>query len=86
MVFFTTQKRYSEFIGYDSRENNDEEDLRDLHRKLKTVLIPAYGGREWERAMVGSAALNGSHFNSERVVREYARKAWGIPLEERLAA
>ena len=73
-------------IGYDSRENNDEEDLRDFLRKLENVLIPAYGGRDWETAMVGSVAHNGSHFHSERVVKEYAKKVWEIPLEERLAA
>ncbi|MDO9509540.1 MAG: alpha-glucan family phosphorylase, partial [Thermovirgaceae bacterium] len=57
-------------------------DLDDLLSKLEKVIIPAFYDNpdEWGRIMRGAIALNGSYFNTHRVVREYCERAYGIQM------
>ena len=66
-------------IGRDQKdpENNFEKDAQELYSKLEEI-IPLYYDkrREWISIMRKTIAINGSHFNSERMVRQYAQKAY----------
>lgn len=55
-------------------------DLDDFLEKLEKIVIPTFysKGEEWGRVMRGAIALNGSYFNTHRVVREYCERAYGI--------
>jgi len=55
-------------------------DAIDLYDKLEKKIIPAYyNDREkWIWMMQRTIALNGSFFNTHRVVREYCEKAYNI--------
>jgi starch phosphorylase len=52
-----------------------------LYSKLGAVVAPAFfGDPEGFLAVRRNAiALNGSFFNTERMAREYAREAYGLP-------
>ena len=55
-------------------------DLDDLLEKLEKIVIPTFydSPDEWGRVMRGAIAINGSYFNTHRVVREYCERAYGI--------
>lgn len=57
-------------------------DLDDLLEKLEKVIIPTFydSPEEWGKVMRGAIALNGSYFNTHRVVREYCERAYGIQM------
>lgn len=57
-------------------------DLDDLLEKLERVIIPTFydSPEEWGKVMRGAIALNGSYFNTHRVVREYCERAYGIQM------
>ncbi|HDQ92601.1 MAG TPA: alpha-glucan family phosphorylase [Synergistetes bacterium] len=57
-------------------------DLDDLLEKLEKVIIPTFydSPDEWGKVMRGAIALNGSYFNTHRVVREYCERAYGIQM------
>lgn len=65
----------AQLIDYD-----EGKDAADLYGKLEEKIIPAYyRNREvWVSMMKHTIALNGSFFNTTRVVREYCEKAYGI--------
>jgi starch phosphorylase len=74
-------------IGPEPTETIDDHydesvDLDDLLEKLEKVIIPAFYDRpeEWGKVMRGAIALNGSYFNTHRVVREYCERAYGIRM------
>jgi len=52
-----------------------------LYTKLESSIVPMfYGARErYNEVMRSSIALNGSFFNTERMVRQYAANAYGLP-------
>jgi starch phosphorylase len=53
-------------------------DAQSLYNKLETVILPLYY-RDQERyvdVMKNAIALNGSFFNTERMVDQYVRKAY----------
>src|SRR3989338_10140896 len=67
-------------IGREPEENtlievDDEEDARDLLRKLEGVVIPAFYSSDWEKAMLGSVVHSASYFNTHMMVEEYAQRA-----------
>ncbi|MFP4481533.1 MAG: alpha-glucan family phosphorylase [Thermovirgaceae bacterium] len=70
-------------IGPASHEQDQADsagDARALYEKLENTVIPTYYGNRdhWKNMMQYSIALNGSYFNTHRVVREYCERAWGI--------
>ncbi|HAG22738.1 MAG TPA: alpha-glucan family phosphorylase [Synergistaceae bacterium] len=70
-------------IGALSDENGQDDpdsDADDLYNKLENVVIPAYyqNREQWMFMMRYAIALNGSYFNTHRVVREYCERAYGI--------
>jgi len=64
--------------GFQERPGVNEEDARDLYRKLRTLLAPAfYGSREkWVDIMRITIAFNASFFNTHRMVTQYAANAY----------
>jgi starch phosphorylase len=53
-------------------------DADSMYRKLQETIVPMYyGDRDrWIEVMRYAIALNGSFFNSERMIDEYVRKAY----------
>ncbi|MCL1940484.1 MAG: alpha-glucan family phosphorylase [Synergistaceae bacterium] len=65
----------------DDLVNYDEsQDAVDLYNKLEKKLIPTYykNHEKWIEMMRYTIALNGSFFNTARVVREYCEKAYNV--------
>jgi starch phosphorylase len=56
----------------------DAADADDLHSKLEAVILPLYHEDPdgWADVMLHSIALNGSWFNTHRMVMEYVARAW----------
>jgi starch phosphorylase len=61
-----------------SVENNQEEDLEDLYTKLEYIILPKfYNQRDaWIETMRHSIAINGSFFNTHRMVQQYVLNAY----------
>lgn len=62
-------------------QTGDERDAKALHAKLADVVLPLFyhkGGnsRGWATVMKGAICLNGSYFNSHRMMRRYATEAY----------
>ena len=55
-----------------------ERDVSALYQKLEEVILPLYyqDRERYQEVMRHAIALNGSFFNTERMVEEYARKAY----------
>ncbi len=51
----------------------DAEDAEDMYRKLEHVIIPCFerSPEEWQKVMRQAIAINGSFFNSHRMVEQY---------------
>ena len=67
--------------GGDLSDHYDESlDAIDLYEKLEKKIIPTYyeNHEKWLDMMRHTIALNASFFNTHRVVREYASKAYSI--------
>lgn len=60
------------------RENRTRQDAQSLYQKLGQVVLPAFYQQrdDWLRIMRHAIALNASHFNTQRMVREYIVKAY----------
>jgi glycogen phosphorylase len=69
-------------IGDDSTQvpaaDRSASDANALYEKLERVVVPLFYGnrREFLRIMRHAIALNGAHFNSQRMVQEYVAKAY----------
>jgi starch phosphorylase len=61
-----------------------EKDAEDLYQKLENVILPLFyrDRRAYLAVMRHAVALNGSFFNTERMVSEYARQAYRLALEQ----
>jgi starch phosphorylase len=57
---------------------NDEEEARSLYHKLETAVVPLYreSPEKWARLMRTTLAFNASYFNTNRMVKQYARNAY----------
>jgi starch phosphorylase len=57
---------------------NDEEEATSLYAKLEKVVVPLYREtpEKWARLMRTTLAFNGSYFNTNRMVKQYARNAY----------
>ena len=61
-------------------DNPDANDTEDLYRKLEQVILPRFEHErdEWTRVMRQTIAINGSFFNSHRMVEQYVLGAYFI--------
>jgi starch phosphorylase len=57
---------------------SDEEEAHSLYKKLETAVVPLYRERpeKWARLMRTTLAFNASYFNTNRMVKQYARNAY----------
>ncbi len=57
---------------------NDEEEAHSLYTKLETAVVPLYRDTpdKWARLMRTTLAFNGSYFNTNRMVKQYARSSY----------
>jgi starch phosphorylase len=60
------------------KESSDEDDVRDMYTKLEKFIVPTFYDKKeiWLRIMKQCIALNGSYFNTHRMVREYVLHAY----------
>jgi starch phosphorylase len=75
-------------VGDASPESDDEAELAALHDVLAGAIGPRFYGPAsgWAAVMRGAIALNGSYFNTERMVRQYAEVAYRGGAEPAAAA
>jgi glycogen phosphorylase len=57
---------------------NDQEEANSLYTKLENAVVPLYRDSQenWARLMRTTLAFNGSYFNTNRMVKQYARSAY----------
>jgi glycogen phosphorylase len=57
---------------------NDGEEANALYTKLENAVVPLYrdSQEKWARLMRTTLAFNGSYFNTNRMVKQYTRKAY----------
>ena len=57
---------------------NDAEEANSLYTKLETAVVPLYRDtpEKWARLMRTTLGFNGSYFNTNRMVKQYARNAY----------
>jgi starch phosphorylase len=65
-------------IGSSESDTDQSKDAQDLYLKLERVILPLFYGLPFAYAEVmrGSIALNGSFFNTQRMVEQYVRNAY----------
>ena len=61
---------------------NDAEEATNLYNKLENSVVPLYrdSQQNWAKLMRTTLAFNGSYFNTNRMVKQYARNAY-YPLK-----
>lgn len=65
----------------DERSGDDERDLEDLYRVLEEEVLPAWADRpRWIGMMQAAIRMGATRFSSDRMVREYAEKLYGLEL------
>ncbi|MFH1173818.1 MAG: alpha-glucan family phosphorylase [archaeon] len=59
-------------------ENNHDEDVEDMYNKLEYVILPTFYNQrdKWIEIMRHSIAINGSFFNTHRMVQQYVLNAY----------
>jgi glycogen phosphorylase len=68
-------------IGHDENGPADPvAEAASLYEKLESVIVPMFYGRpdSYRAVMVSAIAFNGSFFNTQRMLRQYAQNAYGI--------
>lgn len=68
-------------VGDDARLPQDPaRDIPELYLKLERVILPLYYAMPYSYAAVmrNAIAINGSHFNTQRMVLQYAMNAYGV--------
>ena len=65
-------------IGADESEGDQSMDAKDLYLKLERVILPLFYGLPlaYAETMRSAIALNGSFFNTQRMVEQYVRNAY----------
>jgi starch phosphorylase len=74
------------FTGWSIDEStgaDDEAAAAQLYAQLERLVLPAYAGTEgsYPTLMRTTIAVNGSHFNAQRMLAEYTIDAYGTPVE-----
>ena len=61
-------------------ESDSAEEAESLYTKLEQKILPLYykEPEEWARVMRSAIALNGSFFNAQRMMLQYAAEAYGL--------
>jgi starch phosphorylase len=64
--------------GYPSQGRNDWQDAASLYEKLEKTILPLYytNREQYIRVMRYSIAINGSYFNTHRMIQEYVVNAY----------
>ncbi len=64
--------------GGAASERRDDDDAKDLYRKLEETILPLYHGDPtgWTRLMRSTIAVNASFFNAQRMLQQYAVMAY----------
>jgi len=62
-----------------AEHRSDEDDAKEIYEKLDEQILPLYYDNrdEWIERMKNAIKL-GAHFNTQRVVADYAERAWGM--------
>jgi len=57
---------------------DDAAEANSLYKKLETAVVPLYrdAPEKWARLMRTTLAFNGSYFNTNRMVKQYARNSY----------
>jgi starch phosphorylase len=65
-------------IGSDESEGDQSRDAQDMYLKLERVILPLFYGLPlaYAEVMRSAIALNGSFFNTQRMVEQYVRNAY----------
>ena len=65
-------------IGSSESDTDQSKDAQDMYLKLERVILPLFYGLPFAYAEVmrGAIALNGSFFNTQRMVEQYVRNAY----------
>ncbi len=68
-----------------SADSTGDEEIADLYVKLERVILPLYYGLpfSWAQVMRNAIALNGSFFNTQRMVGQYVHNAYFPPANQR---
>ena len=67
------------FTGWAIEDGADDaEEAANLYKKLESAIVPLYldAPEKWARLMRNTLALNGSFFNTNRMVKQYTRNAY----------
>lgn len=64
------------------KDHSDQKDLKSLYRVLEKKIMPLYYKKPlaWQKIMRSTIYINAPFFSTERVVRDYAKDAYGINL------
>ncbi|MGH7635564.1 MAG: alpha-glucan family phosphorylase, partial [Gemmatimonadaceae bacterium] len=65
--------------------SGSEDEIADLYVKLERVILPLFYGNpfSWARVMRNAIALNGSFFNTQRMVGQYVHNAYFPAQDQR---
>jgi starch phosphorylase len=65
--------------------SDESEEIADLYVKLERVILPLFYGLpfSWAKVMRNAIALNGSFFNTQRMVGQYVHNAYFPPKDQR---
>ncbi|MEO8881485.1 MAG: alpha-glucan family phosphorylase [Gemmatimonadaceae bacterium] len=66
-------------------KSDEGEEIADLYVKLERVILPLFYGLpfSWAKVMRNAIALNGSFFNTQRMVGQYVHNAYFPPKDQR---
>jgi len=66
-------------------KSDKDEEIADLYVKLERVILPLFYGLpfSWATVMRNAIALNGSFFNTQRMVGQYVHNAYFPPKDQR---
>jgi starch phosphorylase len=72
-------------IGEPGRESNRILEVNSLYDKLRDVIIPMFYGQpdQFETVMRSAIAINGSYYNSQRMMLQYLEHAYMPPSSTR---
>jgi starch phosphorylase len=68
-----------------SARSGSDDEIADLYVKLERVILPLFYGNpfSWARVMRNAIAINGSFFNTQRMVGQYVHNAYFPPANQR---
>jgi starch phosphorylase len=69
---------HPESLSAESLQNPDAVDVEDLYTKLEYIILPRYEGdkHSWIKMMRSAIAINGSFFNTQRMLEQYVLGAY----------